>query len=58
MQGETKIDEAGLRAAEAVAQWHLGDRGWARILIGAYLNPEAALANLKAEKESYDGASR
>jgi hypothetical protein len=43
-------DENGLRAARAVAGWHLGYPSWADKLIGAYLNPEVALENLRREQ--------
>lgn len=42
--------EAGLSAARAVAQWHIGDPSWANLLIDAYLNPTRALEQLAAEK--------
>ena len=43
-------DPKGMEAARAVAGWHLGYRSWADTLIDAYLNPEEALENLRAEK--------
>lgn len=39
----------GMRAAEAFARWHLGDRGWAGLIINAYLNPESVMENLRRE---------
>lgn len=44
------MNEKGMRAAEAVARWHLGDRHWAGLIVGAYLNPDAAMENLRAEQ--------
>lgn len=38
-------------AAESVARWYLGDRGWAGKLVGAYLNPDAALEALELEQQ-------
>jgi hypothetical protein len=43
-------DQKGLEAARQVAGWHLGYRSWADTLVEAYLNPEEALENLRAEK--------
>lgn len=50
----TAIDEDGMRAAEQWAQWHLGSRDWAHLIIRAYMNPEAALAEVKEAKAKYD----
>jgi hypothetical protein len=48
------LDEGGLRAARAVAGWYLGYASWADQIIGAYLNPEEALKNLRREKGEDD----
>jgi len=39
-----------MKAAEARAQWELGDPSWAGVIIGAYLYPEADSDNLEHEK--------
>ena len=44
-------DVEGFRRARAVAQWELGDAGWATIILDAYLDPddsnaEEAMTNL------------
>jgi hypothetical protein len=41
-----------MRVAERVAGWYLGDRGWAGMLVGAYLNHEEAAKNLGREMEA------
>lgn len=48
------LDEEGLRAARAVAGWYLGYQSWADTLIGAYLNPQEAMENLRREKGEDD----
>lgn len=46
-----KLDhERGLKAARALATWELGSAVWATMLIRAYLDPEAAEAQLKKEQ--------
>jgi hypothetical protein len=45
-------NQRGLLAARAASRWYLGDSSWAEILINAYLNPDAALAAVRNEKES------
>lgn len=42
--------EERMRAAERIANWYLGDRGWAGKLVGAYLNPDAAIEALEREQ--------
>lgn len=44
--------EERLRAAEAFAQWHLGDRNWAGLILDAYMHPKASMERLKLEKAS------
>lgn len=44
------MNEKGLRAARAVAQWHIGDPSWANLIVDAYLNPERAIEQLAREK--------
>lgn len=41
-----------MRAAEALAQWHLGSRGWGGLIVGAYPHPVETMENLRAERES------
>lgn len=48
------LDEEGLRAARAIAGWYLGYSSWADKIIGAYLNPDEALKNLRREKGESD----
>lgn len=42
--------EAGMRAARRVAQYNIGDATWADLIVSAYLNPESALEQLRAEQ--------
>lgn len=42
---------AGLKAARAVAEYHIGDSSWADMIIDAYLLPENAMEELKKEME-------
>lgn len=51
-QVEQRRDAEGMRAARAVAQWHLGYTSWADLIVNAYLNPEAAMVTLEREKSS------
>lgn len=41
--------EDRMRAAEDVARWYLGDRGWAGKIIGAYLWPDESREGLARE---------
>lgn len=43
----------GLRAARAYAGWHLGYRSWADNIINAYLNPGAAMNQIR-DQRGYD----
>lgn len=47
----SEFDPEGIRAARAVAVWHLGYGSWADTLVRAYLNPKEALERLEREKE-------
>lgn len=42
----TEMNEQGLRAAERLAGWHIGDSYWAYKIIEDYLNPETANARM------------
>lgn len=44
--------ETGMAAATRLARWEIGDSVWARILIGAYLNPAETMARLDEEMGS------
>lgn len=46
----TEDHEERLAQARAVAEWELGDGSWADVIVTAYLNPEAAAAELTREK--------
>jgi hypothetical protein len=46
-----KPDPAGIAAAREIAQYEIGDATWAHVIIDAYLNPEAALDELRQERE-------
>lgn len=46
-----KPDTKGLEAAKEIAQYEIGDPSWAHVIIDAYLNPEAALDELRQERE-------
>jgi hypothetical protein len=39
-----------MRAAEAVAQWYLADRGWAGKILGAYMYPDESMEDLRRER--------
>ncbi len=39
-----------IRAAERMARWYLGDRGWGAKLVGAYLWPRATNEALDREE--------
>lgn len=49
MSDELVTEEERMRAAEAVAGWHLGDRTWAGLIVGAYKSPRLAMEVLRAE---------
>lgn len=40
-----------MRAAEARAQWEIGDRAWAGIILAAYWNPDEDMAALREERD-------
>lgn len=42
----TEMNEQGLKTAERLAGWHIGDRSWAYEIIEAYLNHETANARM------------
>lgn len=44
------LSEEGFAAASAYAQWHLGDSGWAALILAAYLHPKLTLEELALEK--------
>lgn len=46
--------EERMRAAERVALWYLGSRGYAGLLVGAYLNPDSAIASLEREQNDQE----
>jgi hypothetical protein len=46
-----KPDAKGIAAAREIAQYEIGDASWAHVIIDAYLNPEAALDELRQERE-------
>jgi hypothetical protein len=46
-------DPEGMKAARALAGWHLGHPSWADTIINAYLNPETAMERLDREKAPY-----
>lgn len=50
----SNVNEKGLRAARQYAQWYIGDPSWANNIIDAYLNPDEAMENLRAEKAHHD----
>lgn len=43
--------ERGVKAAEEVARWKLGDRGWAHTILNAYFNPGEAIEKLREEED-------
>lgn len=45
---EDQLDERGLAAARAYAEWNIGDPSWADLILMAYLHPDMALAELQA----------
>lgn len=47
----TPSHENALKAARQVAGYYIGDPSWADLLVGAYLDPENALASLKEDQE-------
>jgi hypothetical protein len=44
-------DPDGIAVALEVALWEIGDASWAHVIVDAYLNPEAALRELREEQE-------
>ena len=50
-EDEEKQHDKGLEQAKKRAEWELGDRSWAGIIIGAYLYPEQDAEMLEKEKE-------
>lgn len=50
--------EERMAVAERVARFYLGDRGWAGFLVGAYLNPDAALESLEREQRQPEDKAR
>jgi hypothetical protein len=40
-----------LIVARRVARWHIGDPSWADLIVNAYLNPDAAMAQLQADQK-------
>lgn len=44
------INERGLKVARDVAQWRIGDRDWADVIIAAFLDPDGAEQMLKEDK--------
>lgn len=44
-------DPRGIEVAREVAQYEIGDASWAHVIVDAYLNPERALEELRAEQE-------
>src|SRR3712207_4737076 len=44
--------EAGLDAARELAQWELGDRSWADVLVDAYRDPVETMRRLDAERSA------
>jgi hypothetical protein len=49
-----ELHELGMEAAHARAEWELGDRNWADILVGAYLDPLMDRLSLLAEQRRTD----
>lgn len=47
-------DPKGIAVARVVAQYEIGDATWAHVIVDAYLNPDAALKELRAEQEKDD----
>ena len=47
----TEPDRDGLIVARRVARWHIGDPDMADLIIHAYLNPDAAQAQLEADQK-------
>ena len=48
----SEADARGLQAARRYARWHIGDSNWADSIIGAYLNPDAAMEALDHDQEA------
>lgn len=48
----TEPDRNALIVARRVAQYHIGDPDWADLIVGAYLNPDAAQASLQADMDN------
>lgn len=44
-------DPKGIAVAREVAQYEIGDATWAHVIVDAYLNPDAALEELRREQE-------
>lgn len=42
--------QEGMKAARLFAEWNIGDRAWADMIVWAYLNPEVAIRDIRDQQ--------